>query len=88
MDETLLIMKAKMSWKQLKEGILNDELPRDRKKYVKFSNLADINKRMVIYYLKLGFKRPQNRASYLKGILEEMLRSSNERYDIEDSGRP
>ena len=77
-----------MSWKQLKSGILNDELPRDRKKYVKFSNLADINKRMVIYYLKLGFKRPENRAAYLKGILEEMLRSSNERYDIEDSGQP
>jgi len=87
MDETLLI-KNKMSWRQLKNGIVNDELPKDRKKYVKFSNLADINKRMVIYYLKLGFKRPQNRASYLKGILEEMLRSSNERYDIEDSGRP
>ena len=87
MDQTLLI-KNKMSWKQLKSGILNDELPRDRKKYVKFSNLADINKRMVIYYLKLGFKRPESRAAYLKGILEEMLRSSNERYDIEDSGQP
>ena len=87
MDQTLLI-KNKMSWKQLKNGILNDELPRDRKKYVKFSNLSDINKRMVIYYLKLGFKRPESRATYLKGILEEMLRSSNERYDIEDSGQP
>tara|TARA_A100001201_G_C4028785_1_gene182878 strand:+ start:470 stop:733 length:264 start_codon:yes stop_codon:yes gene_type:complete len=87
MDETLLI-KNKMSWKQLKDGIVNDELPRDRTKYVKFSNLADINKRMVIYYLKLGFKRPENRATYLRGILEEMLRSSNERYDVEDRGRP
>ena len=28
----------------------------------------------------------QKKAIYLKGILEEMLRSSNERYDIEDSG--
>lgn len=87
MDETLLI-KNKMSWKQLKDGILNDELPRDRTKYVRFSNLASINQKMVVYYLKLGFKRPENRATYLKGILEEMLRSSNERYDVEDSGRP
>ncbi len=88
MDKTLLITKSTTKWRQLKEGILNDKLPKDRKKYVKFSNLADINKRMVIYYLKLGFKRPENKASYLRGILEEMLRSSNERYDIEDSGRP
>ena len=51
MDETLLI-KNKMSWKQLKEGIVNDELPKDRTKYVRFSNLANINQRMVIYYLK------------------------------------
>lgn len=85
MDETLLI-KNKMSWKKLKEGIVNDELPKDRTKYVRFSNLANINQRMVIYYLKLGFKRPENRATYLKGILEEMLRSSNARYDIEDGG--
>ena len=77
-----------LTWKQLKEGILNDELPRDRTKYVKFSNLEKINKDMVIYYLRLGFRKPQNRASYLRGILDEMLRSSNERYDIEDSGQP
>ena len=77
-----------MTWKKLKEGILNDELPRDRTKYVRYSNLASINQRMVIYYLRLGFKKPENRATYLKGILEEMLRSSNERYDIEDRGSP
>ena len=77
-----------MTWKKLKDGILNDELPRNRTKYVRYSNLASINQRMVIYYLKLGFKKPENRATYLKGILEEMLRSSNERYDIEDSGSP
>jgi hypothetical protein len=77
-----------MTWKKLKDGILNDELPRDRTKYVRYSNLASINQRMVIYYLKLGFRKPENRATYLKGILEEMLRSSNERYDIEDSGSP
>ncbi len=88
MDETLLITKNKMSWKQLKNGIVNDELPKDRSKYVRFSNLASINQKMVVYYLKLGFKRPENRATYLRGILDEMLRSSNERYDVEDSGRP
>ena len=77
-----------MTWKKLKDGILNDELPRDRTKYVRYSNLASINKKMVIYYLKLGFRKPENRATDLKGILEEMLRSSNERYDIEDRGQP
>jgi len=76
------------SWAELKEGIFNDELPRDRTKYVRFSNLEDINKRMVIYYLKKGFRNPNERKLCLKGILEEMLRSSNERYDIEDSGQP
>jgi hypothetical protein len=79
---------SKMTWKELKEGILSDELPRDRDKYVRFSNLASINKRMVVYYLKLGYKKPEKQAMCLKGILEEMLRSSNERYDVEDSGRP
>jgi len=79
---------SKMTWKELKDGILADELPRDRNKYVRFSNLASINKRMVVYYLKLGYKKPEKQALCLKGILEEMLRSSNERYDVEDSGRP
>ena len=83
----MVIIKS-MSWRQLKNGILADELPRDRTKYVRFTNLARINQKMVIYYLKLGFKRPESRPTYLKGILEEMLRSSNERYDIEDSGQP
>jgi hypothetical protein len=79
---------SKMTWKELKDGILADELPRDRNKYVRFSNLASINQRMVVYYLKLGYKNPEKQAMCLKGILEEMLRSSNERYDVEDSGRP
>lgn len=79
---------SKMTWKELKEGILSDELPRDRDKYVRFSNLASINQRMVVYYLKLGYNKPEKQAMCLKGILEEMLRSSNERYDVEDSGRP
>jgi len=80
-----MIIKS-MSWRQLKEGILSDELPRDRSKYVRFSNLAKINQKMVIYYLKRGFKLPEKRKQCLSGILEEMLRSSNARYDIEDGG--
>ena len=76
------------SWKELKDGILNDDWPKDRTRYVRFSNLEPINKKMVIYYLKKGFRNPDERRNCLRGILEEMLRSSNERYDIEDSGRP
>ena len=47
-----------MNWTQLKDGILRDELPKDRTKYVRFTNLASINKKMVIYYLKAGFMNP------------------------------
>lgn len=83
----MVIIKS-MSWQELHRGIINDELPKDRTKYVRFTNLASINKRMVLYYLKAGYKQPNRRQRYLKGILEEMLRSSNERYDIEDSGQP
>lgn len=71
-------------WLMLKEKILNDEIPVDRKKYVRYTNLSDINKRMVLYYLKIGFSRPRRRGEAYTGILEEMLRSSNARYDIED----
>ena len=74
-----------MKWSELKKGILSDELPKDRTKYVKFSNLKSINSKMVIYYLRKGFKFPEKQRSCLKGILEEMSRSSDERYDIEDS---
>ena len=81
-----MIMKS-LTWQQLKTGILNDELPKDRTKYVRYSNLASINKRMVIYYLRSGFKNQENRSKYLRGILDEMLRSSNERYDIEDASK-
>ena len=79
-------MSKRMTWKQLKDGILNDELPRDRKKYVRYTNLTSINKKMVIYYLKSGFQKPEKRALFLKGILEEMPSSTNARYDIEDGG--
>lgn len=76
-----------MNWKELAQGILKDELPRDREKYVKFSNLVDINKKMVLYYLRRGNVQPNLRKDSLRGILEEMLRSSNERYDIEDASK-
>tara|TARA_R100001510_G_C7506648_1_gene108038 strand:- start:71 stop:304 length:234 start_codon:yes stop_codon:yes gene_type:complete len=77
-----------MKWKDFTKGILTDALPKDRKKYVKFSNLASINKKMVKYYLDIGKASPERRVQAVRGILEEMLRSSNERYDIEDSGQP
>tara|TARA_R100000734_G_C3258788_1_gene58095 strand:- start:178 stop:435 length:258 start_codon:yes stop_codon:yes gene_type:complete len=83
----MMIIKS-MSWRELHRGIVSDELPENRAKYVRFTNLASINKRMVIYYLKRGYQRPELRNSLLKGILDEMLRSSNERYDIEDRGQP
>ena len=51
-----------MNWKELIKGILSDELPKDRSKYVRFSNLAGINQKMVIYYLKRGLKEPDKRA--------------------------
>lgn len=76
-----------MNWKELIKGILSDELPKDRSKYVRFSNLAGINQKMVIYYLKRGLKEPDKRAIFLRGILEEMQRSSNERYDVEDKSK-
>lgn len=77
-----------MKWKDFTKGILTDALPKDRTKYVKFSNLTDINKRMVKYYLNIGKVSPERRVPAVRGILEEMLRSSNERYDIEDSNKP
>ena len=80
-----MIIAKQMTWTDLKNGILADELPRDRTKYVRYSNLTSINKKMVVYYLKRGFNMPEKRKACLMGILEEMLRSSNERYDIEDS---
>lgn len=77
-----------MKWSELAQGILKDELPKDRNKYVKFSNLKSINSQMVVYYLKRGKKFPEKQKLCLRGILEEMSRSSDERYDIEDSSKP
>jgi len=73
-------------WLSLKDKILNNEIPVDRNKYVKYNNLSKINKEMVLYYLRLGFTKPKRRKEAYNGILDEMLRSSNERYDIQDKG--
>ena len=70
-----MIIKG-MSWRQLNEGILRDELPANREKYVRYSNLASINQRMVKYYLERGFEKPEKRKILIRGILEEMRRSS------------
>jgi len=71
-------------WKQLIIGIKEDRFPSDRKKYVKYSNLSDINRKMVNGYLKRGAKNPKKREQYIQGIADEMRRSSNERYELED----
>ena len=73
-------------WLELEKGIKADKVPANREKYVKFSNLDDINRRMVEYYLTKGKERPKCRKQYLEGIQSEMLRSSNARFDIEDKG--
>ena len=75
------ILKDK--WSMLTEKILNDKLPTNRKKYVKFSNLDDINQRMVRFYLEKGKYKPQHRKVYLKQILVEMEKGSNARFDLE-----
>ena len=75
------------AWERLTEGVLNDTLPKNRQQYVRFSNLDDINKRMVKYYLKKGLAGNNKvKEKCLKGILDEMARSSNQRYDIQDRG--
>ena len=65
-------------------GVKEDRFPSDRKKYVKYSNLSDINRKMVNGYLKRGAKNPEKREQYIQGIADEMRRSSNERYELED----
>ena len=84
------VMKASISeetWVRLKEAITQDRYPKDRERYVRFTNLGPDNKKMVVYYLKRGISRESDRTKLHNGILEEMKRSSNTRYDIEDGGR-
>jgi len=83
--EDVLKAPIDLKWLKLMNGIKNDAMPSDKKKYVRYSNLDKINRNMVEYYFKVG-KNKKKRQSALNGILEEMLRSSNARYDIEDKG--
>jgi|TARA_R100000482_G_scaffold68678_1_gene25712 hypothetical protein len=80
------ILKDK--WAMFTENILKDKWPTNRKKYVKFSNLDDINQRMVKFYLEKGKHKPQHRKVYVKQILIEMEKSSNARFDLEKFKEP
>ena len=74
-------------WRILGRKIMADELPANRTKYVKYSVLDAITKRMVQYYLRKGLNNPKLRQQSMKGILEEMARSSNVRFDVEDKSK-
>tara|TARA_R110000803_G_scaffold148495_1_gene213949 strand:- start:802 stop:1038 length:237 start_codon:yes stop_codon:yes gene_type:complete len=74
-----------MNWSELTQGISNDTLPENRDKYIKFSNLGNINKNMVIYYLKRGHKFADTRKACIAGILEEMDKDSDIRGYIESA---
>lgn len=71
-------------WKQLIVGVRDDRFPSDREKYVKYSSLSETNRKMVNGYLKKGIRNPEKRNQYLQGIADEMARSSNDRYELED----
>lgn len=85
--ELILKSPTDKQWQNLIKRIRNDELPTDRTKYVKYSMLDDITKRMVEYYFKRGINHPKFRDACIKGILEEMLRSSNVRFEVEDRSK-
>lgn len=76
-------------WQKVIWGVLNDKIPKNKQKYVRFSNLDDINKKMVRYYLNKGIgANDKTKEKCMAGIKEEMARSSNQRYDIQDKGGP
>jgi len=74
-------------WSVLITKIKNDELPTNRKKYVKYSSLDSITRKMVNYYFTTGKNKEKQRNRCMKGILEEMSRSSNVRFDVEDKSK-
>ncbi len=84
--ELILKSTSDTQWRNLMKRVRNDELPSNKTKYVRYSNLDRINKEMVEYYFREGMNKPNRRSFAMKGILEEMLRSSNARYDIQDKG--
>ena len=63
------------------ENVLSDEniFNVNNVDIVKKSNLS--SEQLANQALKKGFRNPNERRNCLRGILEEMLRSSNERYD-------
>lgn len=80
--------KADMWWIRLGNAIFQDEIPfKDNRKYVKYSNLGRDNKRAIKFYLDNGLKNPTRRNVFYNKIREEMFRSSNVRYDVEDQSR-
>ena len=79
---------TKGMWKDLIKVIRDDKyLMGNKQKFVRYSNLGKINKNMVDMYLNIGLKFPERRYNCLLGIQDEMLRSSTERYDVEDQSR-
>ncbi len=79
---------TKGMWKGLIKVIRDDKyLMGNKQKFVRYSNLGKINKNMVDMYLNIGLKFPERRYKCLLGIQDEMLRSSTERYDVEDKSR-
>lgn len=79
---------TKGMWKGLIKIIRDDKyLMGNKQKFVRYSNLGKVNKNMVDMYLNIGLKFPERRYKCLLGIQDEMLRSSTERYDVEDKSR-
>jgi len=77
-----------MFWVKMGNQILQDKIPfLEPKKYVKYSNLGRDNKRAIRFYLEDGLDKPERRNAYYSKLQEEMLRSSNVRYDVEDQSR-
>ena len=80
--------RADMWWIRMGNSIFQDEIPfKDKQKYVRYSNLGKDNKRAIRYYLDNGLKNPKRRNVFYDNIKEEMLRSSNVRYDVEDQSK-
>ncbi len=80
--------RADMWWIRMGNSIFQDEIPfKEKQKYVRYSNLGKDNKRAIRYYLDSGLKNPKRRNVFYNNIKEEMLRSSNVRYDVEDQSK-
>jgi len=80
--------KSDMIWIRLGNSIMQDNIPfKNPNKYVKYSNLGRDNKRAIRFYLETGLAKPKRRNEFYQNIQEEMLRSSNVRYDVEDQSR-